>query len=181
MCLQTFLLAGQLLEQQSSYSKQGSEREQETESSSQDSIVNAFDPHLMSEMLNIPVDIVRQMQRNEKKGHLVTIEQGLSFVRPAEQLERGCRDEARPSSKGSQFANGLEEAYCYARIQHSLDSPEETDIYSRQAGRFKSVNSNKLPILSIVGMSVDKINLRPVNITTDKCSRDIYVRKGNIF
>ncbi|KAH7691128.1 11-S seed storage protein plant protein [Dioscorea alata] len=157
-----FLLAGQFLEQQSSYSRQESEREQETESSSRESVVSAFDPKLMSEILSIPEETVRQMQRNEKKGHMVTIEQGLSFVRPAEQQEQEeCMDEARPSSKESQFANGLEEAYCYARIQHNLDTPEETDIYSRKAGRFTSVNSNKLPILSTIGMSMDKINLRP--------------------
>lgn len=177
MCLQMFLLAGQFLEQQSSYSRQESEREHETESSSRESVVSAFDPKLMSEILNIPVETVRQMQRNEKKGHMVTIEQGLSFVRPAEQQEQeGCMDEARPSSKETQFANGLEEAYCYARIQHNLDTPEETDIYSRRAGRFMSVNSNKLPILSTIGMSMDKINLRPVKITSNKCSRDVYIR-----
>ncbi|KAJ0967584.1 hypothetical protein J5N97_024501 [Dioscorea zingiberensis] len=158
--LRTFLLAGNFREQSSSTGQQYEQEKDPQRSGPHDNIIRAFDQQMISEALNIPQDIVRQMQRSDKRGHMIRVEQGLSLVWPEEQEEQEeCMDEARP--KESQFANGLEEAICYARVQYNLDRSEDSDIYSRQAGRLKSVDLNKLSALRFIDMSVEKINLRP--------------------
>lgn len=131
-------------------------REQEEKKQKQKNIISALDPQLVSESLNIDLETVRQIQSSEIRGPIFRLDhqQQQSLFWP--------EDEEDPQKIYQ--SNGLDEKVCYSRLQFNLDRRGEADVYSRQAGRLNSVTANKLPVLQLIGMSAEKVNLLPVRV-----------------
>lgn len=128
-------------------------------------IFRAFDTELMAEAFNIPVEIVRRMQEEQsERGLIVNVREGMSMIRPDEEEFEG--QQGRPN-RGQQWwkeviGNGLEENICTMKIRTNMETQRRADIYSRQAGKIKHVNRQKLPILRDMDMSASKGTLYPV-------------------
>nr|CAA64762.1 legumin-like protein [Asarum europaeum] len=132
-----------------------SSTQQQKQQYNANNILRAFDERMMADAFDVPMEVVRKMQREDERGFIVKVEQGeMSMIRPDEEED----EESEERRRGS---NGMEEAYCNMRINMYLDNPKEADVYSRQAGRLNSVNMNKLPILRYMQMSAEKGNLYP--------------------
>ncbi|KAF6150950.1 hypothetical protein GIB67_026871 [Kingdonia uniflora] len=163
-----FYLAGGQGEQ----SSQGQQQKQQDERQSNrfQNVFRPFDENLMSEALNIPVDIVRKMQRDDERGLIVKVKEGMDVISP---------DEEESYEEGQ---NGLEEVACNMRVRAYLDNPREADVYNRQAGRLNLVNQQKLPILRYLDMSAEKGSLYPKAIYAPSWSINshsiIYIIRG---
>lgn len=114
----------------------------------------------MAEAFDVPVETVRNMQKETNRGLIVKVEGGMRMIRPDEEGEQegggGMYNE-----QGTD--NGLEETICNMRIHQNLDTRGQADVYSRQAGRLHLVNMQKLPILRYMDMSAEKGHLFPVS------------------
>lgn len=127
-------------------------------------IFRAFNTELMAEAFNIPVEIVRRMQEEQnERGLIVNVREGMSMIRADEEEEEF---EGR-SQRGQRWwaevtGNGLEENICTMKIRTNMDTQRRADIYSRQAGKIKHVNSQNFPILRDMDMSASKGTLYPV-------------------
>lgn len=62
------------------------------------------------------------------------------------------RQEEEEERRGT---NGLEETLCNIRHRENIRNPARADVYSEQAGRITSLNSQKLPILRFLRLSVE--------------------------
>ncbi|PIN11027.1 hypothetical protein CDL12_16381 [Handroanthus impetiginosus] len=139
-------------------------------------IIQSFDPTMLADAYNVPEELVRRMQTEEKeRGLIVMARERMSFIHPEEEREqrewRGERD------------NGLEETLCTMKISFNLESRREADIYSRQAGKVNIVDRHKLPILKYLDLSAEKGNLFPNGILSPHWSMHghsiYYVTRGN--
>ncbi|XP_043697263.1 11S globulin seed storage protein 2-like [Telopea speciosissima] len=166
-------------------SQRGPQRRQQQGETYQN-IFRAFDENLMAEALNVPVETVRKMQREDKRGYIVRVREDMSVIRPDEYKEDDEREESREG--GHRYgqregrSNGLEETVCTARIHHYMDNPREADVYSRHAGRLNLVNKLKLPILSYLDLSAEKGKLLPNAIHAPHWTMNahsiVYVTRG---
>lgn len=68
------------------------------------------------------------------------------------QQEEEEEEERRQRTRGT---NGLEEAVCNLRNRENIRNPARADVYSREAGSITSLNSQKLPILRFLRLSVE--------------------------
>ncbi|KAH7691129.1 11-S seed storage protein plant protein [Dioscorea alata] len=128
-------------------------REQEEKKQNQKNIISALDPQLVSESLNIDLETVRQIQSSEIRGPIFSLDH--------QQQQRMFWPEDKENQQKIYQSNGLDETVCYSRLQFNLDRRGEADVYSRQAGRLNSVTANKLPVLQLIGMSAEKVDLLP--------------------
>lgn len=166
--LRSFYLAGE-----------PSRRGQESEPARQtfQNIIRAFDENLMAEAFDVPVETVRNMQKETNRGLIVKVEGGMRMIRPDEGEEGGeMYNDQGPD-------NGLEETICNMRIHQNLDTRGQADVYSRQAGRLHLVNMQKLPILRYMDMSAEKGHLFPNALYSPHWSMNshsiIYVTRGD--
>lgn len=161
---QAFYLAGGV---QESASERSLLRKQGTQQRFQN-IFRAFDADLMAEAFNIPVEIVRKMQEEQsERGLIVNVREGMSMIRPDEGEEEEFEGQQGGPCQRQKWwkkvtGNGLEENICTMKIRTNMETYRHADIYSRQAGKIKHVNSQKLPILRDMDMSASKGNLYPV-------------------
>ncbi|XP_015086706.1 11S globulin seed storage protein 2 [Solanum pennellii] len=148
-------------------------------------IFRAFNTELMAEAFNIPVEIVRRMQEEQnERGLIVNVREGMSMIRADEEEEEF---EGR-SQRGQRWwaevtGNGLEENICTMKIRTNMDTQRRADIYSRQAGKIKHVNSQNFPILRDMDMSASKGTLYPNALMSPHWSVNghsvIYVQRGD--
>ncbi|XP_068667406.1 11S globulin seed storage protein 2-like [Aristolochia californica] len=142
-----------------------------------ENIIRPFDSNLLAAALDVSVDTARKLQKQDERGFIVKAKQEeMSIIRPEEEEEYEERYKGRRD-------NGLEEAYCNMRINQNIDNAREADVYSRQAGRINSVNMHKLPILSYLGLSAEKVYLYENAIYVPHWSMNshsiVYVTRGS--
>ena len=114
-------------------------------------VLSGFDENLLADAFNVPVEIVRNMQQDQR-GFIVNVRGGLSMIRPDEEEEQ--------QQQGKQ-PNGLEESICTLRMKRNIDNRRDVEVYSRQAGRIVVANAQNLPVLNVVDMSAEKGTLKP--------------------
>lgn len=118
-------------------------------------IMRGFDEELLAEAFNVDREIVRKMQRQDDRGLIVKVREGMGVIRPDE------REEEEEGEWGRRL-NGIEETWCTMRLHHNVDDRREAEVYSREGGRLNVVNRNKLPILRYMDLSAEKGHLFPV-------------------
>lgn len=126
---------------------------------------HVLDASLVAKALRISEEIVKNMQKDNRKDFTVKVEgEGVKVMKPDEdQHEHEHVGGSRSLSEGDNYKiNGLEETICNIRINHLLDNPREADVFSLQAGRLNTVNMFKLPILKFLEMSAEKGRLNSV-------------------
>lgn len=127
-------------------------------------ILRGFDEELLAEAFNIDRELARRMQRQDDRGLIVKVREGMSVIRPDE------REEEEEGEWGRRL-NGIEETWCTMRLRHNVDDRREAEVFSREGGRLNVVNQNKLPILQRLDLSAEKGHLFPV-ITPFQIDRD---------
>lgn len=88
---------------------------------------------------------------DDKRGHIVLVEDGLDVVNPPsfrEEEERG---------------NGLEESFCSVKLIQNINDPSRADIFNPKAGRFNTLTGNDFPIFNLIGLSAERGVLYRVN------------------
>ncbi|CAI9107638.1 OLC1v1007039C2 [Oldenlandia corymbosa var. corymbosa] len=146
-------------------------------------IVRGFDSELLAEAMNVPVDTIRKMQREDERGFIVRA-QGLErIIRPTKQEEQQqWGGQGGQQQQGGQD-NGLEESYCTLKIHTNVDQFGEADVYTRQAGRLTVVDRHKLPFLNYMDMSLEKGQLHPNALISPHWTKTghsiIYVVRGD--
>ncbi|KAJ3679396.1 hypothetical protein LUZ60_017407 [Juncus effusus] len=131
------------------------------------SILNGFDIQLLAEALGVNPELVRKLQtRTEQGGEIVHVQHGFQLLRASRsqepQQEQEFQGERYQEGTGLQgnYSNGLDESFCTMRIRENIDDPSRADFFNPRAGRITTINSQKLPILNNVQMSVSRIVLR---------------------
>ncbi|KAH7864329.1 hypothetical protein Vadar_028372 [Vaccinium darrowii] len=132
-------------------------------------ILQGFDEELLAEAFNVDREIVRKMQRQDERGLIVKVREGLRMIRPDEREEE-------------ERSNGIEETWCTMRLHHNVDDRREAEVYSREGGRLNVVNRNKLPILRYLDLSAEKGHLFPNALYTPHWSMNshciVYITRG---
>lgn len=127
-------------------------------------VFSGLDEQLLAESFNINTDLARRLRGEEDfRGIIVRVQRELQVVTPQQSAEeeRQIREEqSRESQTGTGgsggYINGVEETFCALRLQHNLNDHTETDVFNPRAGRITNVNSNNLPVLSRLQLSVQK-------------------------
>ncbi|KAL3647738.1 hypothetical protein CASFOL_008706 [Castilleja foliolosa] len=144
----SFFLAGNPESGQSQEQYRGSSRRGQQEQFG-NNVFRGFDVQTLSEAFQIDEESARKLQgRQDQRGHIVTVQRGLQVISPPQ--EYSCQEEEERYSGGQ---NGLEETICSARLRENLDRPSRADVYNPRAGRYTTVNSLSLPILSFLRLS----------------------------
>ena len=115
--------------------------------------MNGFDQELPAEAFDVPVEVVRKMQKENNQGLLVKCKERMNLVPQEEEEEERMRYDMKQ--------NGVEETICTMRIKENMEN--EADFVSRQAGRINNVHQQKLPILQYLDMSAERGYLKPVS------------------
>ncbi|KAK4492473.1 hypothetical protein RD792_003282 [Penstemon davidsonii] len=134
----SFFVAGNPARSQQQYGQQGQGKS--------GNVFRGFDVQTLVDVFGVDEETARKIQgENDERGHLIKVERGLQVIRPpfSGEEEYGRRD----------AANGLEETICTAKNRENLDDPSRADVYNPSAGRFSTVNSLTLPILSYLRLS----------------------------
>ncbi|KAF7152804.1 hypothetical protein RHSIM_Rhsim01G0263800 [Rhododendron simsii] len=138
-------------------------------------VLRGFDEELMAEAFNVDREIVRKMQRQDERGLIVKVREGMGMIRPDE------REEEEEGEWGRRM-NGIEETWCTMRLHHNVDDRREAEVYSREGGRLNVVNRNKLPILRYMDLSAEKGHLFPNALYTPHWSINshsiVYITRG---
>ncbi|KAL2921336.1 13S globulin seed storage protein 3 [Bienertia sinuspersici] len=121
-------------------------------------ILSGFDQDLLGEAYQVDSETINKIQgRNDERGAIIRVEGDLELLVPEyDQEEQRSR---HGGGGGRRYNNGVEETLCSARLSGSIDNPEKADIFNPQGGRLTSLNSQKLPILSFLRLSAEKVNL----------------------
>ena len=82
------------------------------------------------------------------------MEKGLEVLRPSSE-----KQEREERGRGT---NGLEEAMCSMRNRENIDSSRRADVYIPRGGRITNLNSQKLPMLSFIQLSAERVVLYKV-------------------
>ncbi|KAL0282381.1 UNVERIFIED_CONTAM: 11S globulin seed storage protein Jug r 4 [Sesamum angustifolium] len=115
-------------------------------------VFRGFDVQLLREVFGVDEQTARSLQgENDQRGHIITVARGLQVISPPLQGEEYGRQEEEPYYGGR--GNGLEETICSAKMRENIDKPSRADIYNPRAGRFSTINSLTLPILSFLQLS----------------------------
>lgn len=113
-----------------------------------DNVFKGFAVQVLAEAFNVDLETAKKLQgENDRRGHMVNIEQGLQVISPP------FTGEEQQYGEQNRRANGLEETICTARVRQNIDNPSRADIYNPRAGRFTTANSLTLPILSFLQLS----------------------------
>jgi hypothetical protein len=121
-------------------------------------------------------DTARKLQgNNDNRRHIVRVEGDLQVLRPPMSREEWEREESqeRESERererqrqqgGRGRENGFEETICTMRLRENIGRRSRADIYTEQAGRINTVNSNTLPVLRWLQLSAERGDLNRVII-----------------
>ena len=110
-------------------------------------VFSGLDDELLAEAFNVDVETARKLRgQNDERGHIIRAEKSIQLIQP--QRSRQEREQERH--------NGLEETFCSARVKENLDRASRADFYNPRAGRFSTLNSFNLPILSFLQLSAAK-------------------------
>ncbi|XP_019709442.1 cocosin 1 [Elaeis guineensis] len=140
-----FLLAGRR-----SSSWRQSRKEQEP--SSEGNILSGFDTKLLAAAIGVDREVARKLQcKDDQRGEIVRVEKGLEVLRPSSE-----KQEREERGRGT---NGLEEAMCSMRNRENIDSSRRADVYIPRGGRITNLNSQKLPMLSFIQLSAERVVL----------------------
>ncbi|GFP82910.1 11s globulin subunit beta [Phtheirospermum japonicum] len=155
----SFFLAGNPESGQSEENPESGQSEEQYRGSSRrgqqdqfgNNVFRGFEVQTLSEAFQIDEEAARKLQgQQDERGHIVTVERGLRVISPPEEYGRREGEEERYSGG----RNGLEEtSICSAKIRENLDKPSRADVYNPRAGRYTTVNSLTLPILSFLKLS----------------------------
>ncbi|XP_077226777.1 cocosin 1-like [Tasmannia lanceolata] len=172
--LRRFQLAGNE-RYQSEKSQQYKREPSRRESSGNDNILSGLDEQTISEAFDVPLDTARKLQnRDDKRGNIVRVENGLRVARPP----RSQEEEDRRSRQ-----NGLEETFCNRRLRENIADPTRAEVYSSQGGRLATLNSHKLPILRNLQMSAERGVLYRNALVAPHWNMNahsvVYVTRGN--
>ncbi|KAL3828253.1 hypothetical protein ACJIZ3_017055 [Penstemon smallii] len=134
-------------------------------------IFYGLDDEILAEIFGVGRETVRKIKgQDDERGQIVRAER-LNVVIPREREWESSRP------------NGLEETVCSLKLRENLDEPSTADVYNPQAGRLSSLNSHKLPILSLLRLSAQKGVLRRNAIMaphwTANAHSIIYVTRGS--
>ncbi|KAG6400893.1 hypothetical protein SASPL_137738 [Salvia splendens] len=123
----------------------GSKRGQEAQSEL-GNVFSGLDDELLAEAFNVEVETARKLRgQNDERGHIIRAEKSIQLIQP----DRSRQEQARQH-------NGLEETFCSARVKENLDRASRADFYNPRAGRFSTLNSFNLPILSFLQLSASR-------------------------
>lgn len=149
--LQSFFLAGNPDREQEKeqFRLRGSKRSQESQQEV-GNVFRGFDDETLAEVFGVDVEIARKLRgENDERGHIIRAERGIQVIQPPHREEE--EEDRRHGGR-----NGLEETLCTAKVRENLDRPSRADVYNPRAGRFSSVNSFTLPILSFLQLSASR-------------------------
>ncbi|KAK4366080.1 hypothetical protein RND71_013960 [Anisodus tanguticus] len=146
-------------------------------------VFSGFESELLAEAFGVDIETARKLQgQNDMRGHIVNIEQGLRVVRPPFSQEQEEREERQEQGQYGPRMNGIEETICSAKVRQNIDNPARADVYNPQAGRFTTVNSFTLPILSFLRLSAARGVLYKNSIMAPHWMTNahsiIYITKG---
>lgn len=154
--LDTSSSANQLDSTHRQFKLAGSRQRSESPGSSSGShLLRAFDTKLFASALGVPEDLARKIQREDSRGEMVMVKEGLKLIRPDSQIRREEKEEADLD------INGLEEALCAYRLRENIDDPRQADYFNPQAGWLTKLNAQKLPILRRLRLSAKRGVMRP--------------------
>ncbi|XP_009624043.1 11S globulin seed storage protein Jug r 4 [Nicotiana tabacum] len=170
---------GQQQQQQGQYGGRSLRREQFQSGN----VFNGFDVQVLAEAFGVDQETARRLQGQEdQRGHIVNIQQGLRVVRPPFSQEQEEREERQEQGQYGPRMNGIEETICSAKVRQNIDNPSRADIYNPHAGRFTTVNSLTLPILSFLRLSAARGVLYRDSIMAPhwvtNAHKVIYITKG---
>lgn len=155
--MQRFFIAGNPQQGEQQQGQQGGARSFQKEQFQSGNVFRGFELELLAEAFGVSTETARKLQGEEdQRGHIVNIDQGLRVVRPPFSQEQEEREERQEQGQYGPRANGIEETICSAKLRQNIDNPARADVYNPQAGRFTTVNSLTLPILSFLRLSAAK-------------------------
>ncbi|XP_018827328.1 11S globulin-like [Juglans regia] len=138
---------------------------------SSNNVFSGFDAEFLADAFNVDTETARRLQSNhDQRRGIVRVEGNLQVIRPRwsreeqeledrreRQRELEWERERRQSRRtGGRFDNGLEETVCTLRLRENIGDPSRADIYTEQAGRISTVNSQNLPILRWLQLSAER-------------------------
>ncbi|KAH6801175.1 hypothetical protein C2S52_001639 [Perilla frutescens var. hirtella] len=149
----SFFLAGNpdnQQEKQQQYRFRESRHGQEGGQEELGNVFRGFNDETLAEVFGVDEETARKLRgENDERGHIVTADRGIKMIQPPRRSQ-----EEEESYHGRH--NGLEETLCNAKVRENLDRPSRADVYNPRAGRFSSVNSFTLPILSFLQLSASR-------------------------
>ncbi|KAL5229982.1 hypothetical protein ABZP36_028758 [Zizania latifolia] len=118
-------------------------------------ILRGFDTELLAESMRVTREIAHKLQgRNDKRGNIVRVRRGgLHLLRPTTS-ERVTDEEMMRGINAATAGNGLDEALCLMKLSENIADPMKADLYTPNGGRITVLNSQKLPVLNLIKMSV---------------------------
>ncbi|KAJ9182283.1 hypothetical protein P3X46_006298 [Hevea brasiliensis] len=118
-----------------------------------ENVFSGLDERLLAEVFNVNTDLARKLSGEEDyRGIIVRLYGGLEVLNPQQSPE----GEQHTGSSGSGRYNGVEETFCTLRLQHNVNDPSQAGVFNPRAGRVTNVNSNNLPVLTRLQLSVQK-------------------------
>ncbi|CAK9187804.1 unnamed protein product [Ilex paraguariensis] len=117
------------------------------------SVFNGFDQELLADIFNVDSETARKLQgQDDQRGRIVRADRFQVTIPEFDRQE----EEERQHGRGSPNPNGLEEITCTLKLRYNLGSPRRADVYNPRGGRTSSVNSDKLPVLSLLRLSAKR-------------------------
>ncbi|XP_030470034.1 11S globulin seed storage protein 1-like [Syzygium oleosum] len=77
--------------------------------------------------------------------------------------------------------HGLEETLCTIRLRENINKPEKADIYDPRGGRFTTLTSFSLPILSFIGLSAERAVLYRIVDDSANTVFDGWLEEGQLL
>ncbi|TVU43540.1 hypothetical protein EJB05_10019, partial [Eragrostis curvula] len=125
---------------------ESSESEQSNESYN---ILSAFDTELLAESIRVSRETARKLQgRHDRRGNIVRVRRAHLRV-------------LRPTTTEETTRNGVDEALCSMKLRENVADAGKADMYTPNGGRITVLNSQKLPVLKLIQMSVNRGVMRP--------------------
>ncbi|KAL5792747.1 hypothetical protein ACOSP7_001341 [Xanthoceras sorbifolium] len=166
-----FYLAGNQQDEFQQQDQQSRERvssrgKGQQQQSSCNNIFCGFDPQILSEAFNVDQSLIEKLQNDDdNRGAMVKVKGELQVIKPprsSRQTQTGRQEESEEREReaqmlhGSRGINGIEETICSMRLRENVGDPSRADIYSPEVGRLVTLDSNNLPILSWLQLSVER-------------------------
>ncbi|CAA7398872.1 unnamed protein product [Spirodela intermedia] len=126
------------------------------EASSAGNVFRGLDEEVIAEAFGINRETASKLQGlDDRRGNIVRVEGGLRLVSPERGYEQ--QEEEEEEKEERRDTNGLEEALCNIKHRENIRKPASADVYSEQAGRITSLNSQKLSILRFLRLSLEDL------------------------
>ena len=178
-----FFIAGNPQQGEQQQGQQGGAHRFQKEQFPSGNVFNGFELELLAEAFGVNRETARKLQgQDDQRGHIVNIDQGLRVVRPPFSQEQEEHEVIQQQGQCDPRTNGIEETICSAKLRQNIDNPARADVYNPQAGRFTTVNSFTLPILSFLRLSAARGVLYRNSIMSPhwvmNAHKVIYVTRG---